>query len=97
VSNIRRVGEAALLYANEHKGKVPGLGNDSTTHGMGYAGALFTVFGVSGDGWPSWRELKRTYYDIRDPRVPVELLKNGWGWLGINRIFADYTAAHHNL
>ena len=94
VSNIRQIGAAALLYANEHKGKVPGRGNDSTTNGMGLAGALFPYLESRAmDGWPSWGELTRTYHDIRDPRLPDEILKNGWSWFGSNGIFSDYPVA----
>jgi prepilin-type N-terminal cleavage/methylation domain-containing protein/prepilin-type processing-associated H-X9-DG protein len=94
VNNIRQIGAAALLYANEHKGKVPGRGNDDTTNGMGLAGALYPYLeSRTQDGWPSWNELKRTYYDIRDPRIPEEILKGGWNWFGSNGLFSDYPVA----
>jgi len=94
VSNLRQVGAAALLYANEHQGKVPGLGNDTTTNGMGAAGALFPYLkSRTMDGFPTWAELQRTYFSIRDPRMPEGILRDGWNWLGFNGLFADYPQA----
>ena len=94
ISNIRQLGAAALLYANEHKGKVPGRGNDSSTNGMGLAGALYPYLESRAvDGWPSWGELQRTYYELRDPRMPDEILKGDWNWFGSNGIFSDYPVA----
>jgi prepilin-type N-terminal cleavage/methylation domain-containing protein/prepilin-type processing-associated H-X9-DG protein len=97
ISNIRQVGAAALLYANEHGGKVPGLGNDSTTNGMGTAGALFPYLEArTMDGFPTWEELQRTYRSIRDPRLPEELVEGGWKWIGYNGLFSDYSASGPN-
>jgi prepilin-type N-terminal cleavage/methylation domain-containing protein/prepilin-type processing-associated H-X9-DG protein len=94
ISNLRQIGAAALLYANDHQGKVPGLGNDTTTNGMGAAGALFPYLeSRTMDGFPTWEELKRTYLAIRDPRMPDEILRDGWNWLGFNGLFADYPQA----
>jgi prepilin-type N-terminal cleavage/methylation domain-containing protein len=91
ISNIRQIGNAALLYSNENKGKVPGRGNDSTTNGMGVAGALYPYLEARvSDGFPSWPQLKQTYTAIRDPRLPDELLDGGWKWVGYNGLFADY-------
>lgn len=93
LSNIRQVGAAALLYANEHQGKIPGLGNDDTTNGMGVVGALFPYLGSrTKEGFPKWSELTQTYLAISDPRMPEELLRDGWKWLGFNGLFADYPA-----
>ena len=94
VNNIRQIGAAALLYANEHRGKVPGNGNDSTTNGMGVAGALYPYLESRvADGWPTWNELTRTYREIADPRVPESIMKGQWKWIGYNGMFADYGAA----
>jgi prepilin-type N-terminal cleavage/methylation domain-containing protein/prepilin-type processing-associated H-X9-DG protein len=94
VSNIRQIGAAALLYANEHQGKVPGLGNDTTTNGMGVAGALFPYLeSRTINGFPTWPELTRTYLAMSDPRVPEGILNGGWNWMGFNGLFADYPVA----
>lgn len=91
VSNVRQIGAAALLYANDHGGKVPGRGNDSTTNGMGLAGALYPYLESRlSDGFPDWPQLMRTYRDIRDPRLPDEVLKGNWNWFGSNGLFAQY-------
>lgn len=91
LSNIRQIGSAALLYSNENSGKFPGFGNDSTTNGMGLGGALYPYLeSRSSDEWPTWPELKRTYYSIRDPRAPEEILKGGWQWIGVNGLFSNY-------
>lgn len=94
ISNVRQIAAAALLYSNENKGQIPGLGNDSTTNGMGAAGALFPYLeSRTMEGWPTWPELTRTFLSIRDPRVPIELCNGGWNWIGYNGLFADYPAA----
>lgn len=94
VNNIRQIGAAALLYANEHEGKIPGRGNDDTTNGMGLAGALYPYLeSRSVDGFPSWPVLIETYYSIRDPMVPEAIFQDDWNWFGSNGLFADYPQA----
>jgi prepilin-type N-terminal cleavage/methylation domain-containing protein/prepilin-type processing-associated H-X9-DG protein len=98
VSNIRQIGAAALLYANENRGQVPGRGNDKTTGGMGVAGALYPYLEARlSDGLPTWPVLTRTYLAIRDPRLPDELLQDGWKWVGYNGIFASYPQGPDDL
>jgi prepilin-type N-terminal cleavage/methylation domain-containing protein/prepilin-type processing-associated H-X9-DG protein len=91
VSNVRQVGLAALMYANDHGGTIPGLGNAIGGDGMGLEGRLFPY--ITSRPVRDWADLMRTYREIRDPAVPFEISKGGhnWGWTGAaNALFNQH-------
>lgn len=101
VSNMRQFGLAALTYANENSGTVPGAGNVKGDLGTGLAGRLFPY--LAGKPNPGWgNELRQTFTAIRDPAVPHEISKgninNGMSWTFVqNAIFNQHAPQNQPL
>ena len=78
VSNIRQIGVAALLYAGDHKGDIPGHGKDTDAEAVTayLEGRLFPY--IENREVVDWRDLEKTYGRLVDPLVPLENRKNAY-------------------
>ena len=89
VSNIRQIGMAAFMYANDNKGVIPGHGKNADDNRVAayLEGRLFPY--IENRAVTSWEDLERTYEQLVDPAVPEVNIKDGSYTQAFNNLFSQ--------